>query len=215
MPEQRPRTLPLYPGQHTTIEYGYQVDDARWGPWFQRAVRLPTRRLSVELVFPAVLDPVVWGTETSTTAEVVPLRTPITRTEDGDRLVFSWATQDPPMGARYRLEWRFRARDDDVEQHRPELRTASDRMKAAGIVQHGEPILATTARPFDLPVEAARPTTSSTSCSPRCSGSANTTCSARAWPGGPADRHRPRRRRHRPTRPRRRTACAAQPARDQ
>lgn len=44
------------------------------------------------------------GTETSTTADAVPLRTPITRTEDGDRLVFSWATQDPPMGARYRLE---------------------------------------------------------------------------------------------------------------
>jgi hypothetical protein len=139
--------FPLYPGQHSTIEYGYQVDDGRWGPWFQRAVRLPTRRLSVELVFPAGLDPVVWGTETSTTAEAVPLRTPITRTEDGDRLVFSWATQDPPMGARYRLEWRFRARDDDIDQHRPDLRTASDRMKAAGIVQRGEPILATTAWP--------------------------------------------------------------------
>ncbi|GAA4231259.1 hypothetical protein GCM10022254_27950 [Actinomadura meridiana] len=125
--------FPLYPGQHSTIEYGYQVDDGRWGPWFQRAVRLPTRRLSVELVFPAELDPVVWGTETSTTAEAVPLRTPITRTEGGDRLVFSWATQDPPMGARYRLEWRFRARDGDADQPRPELRTASDRMKAAVI----------------------------------------------------------------------------------
>lgn len=147
--------FPLYPGQHSTIEYGYQVDDGRWGPWFQRAVRLPTRRLSVELVFPAELDPVVWGTETSTTAEAVPLRTPITRTVDGDRLMFSWATQDPPMGARYRLEWRFRARDDDADQPRLELRTASDRMKAAGIIQHGDPILATTARPFELPAEAA------------------------------------------------------------
>ncbi|MGH3242005.1 MAG: peptide deformylase [Spirillospora sp.] len=149
--------FPLYPGQRALLEYGYAVDDQRWGPWFQRAVRLPTRHLSVELVFPAVLDPVVWGTETSTTAEAVPLRTPIVRTvtdladAEGKQVVFSWATDDPPMGARYRLEWRFRARDADADQPRPELRTASDRMRAAGIVQHGDPILSGTARLFDLP----------------------------------------------------------------
>ncbi|WP_211258894.1 peptide deformylase [Spirillospora albida] len=57
------------------------------------------------------------------------------------------------MGTRYRLEWRFRARSDNDEQLRPELRTASDRMKAAGIVQHGDPILSRTARPFHLPSE--------------------------------------------------------------
>jgi transcriptional regulator with XRE-family HTH domain len=59
--------FPLYPGQSATISYSYTVDDGRWGPWFQRAVRLPTRRLSVDLMFPAALDPVVWGTETSRT----------------------------------------------------------------------------------------------------------------------------------------------------
>jgi peptide deformylase len=150
--------FPLYPGQRATVGYSYTVDDGRWGPWFQRAVRLPTRRLSVELVFPAVLDPVVWGTETSTTAEAVPLRTPVTRTgraaESGEEAVFSWATEAPPMGARYRLEWRFRARDDDVGHAGPQMRTASDRMKAAGIIQHGDPLLGDTARPFDLPAEA-------------------------------------------------------------
>jgi len=36
--------FPLYPGQHATLRYSYVVDDGRWGPWFQRAVRLPTRR---------------------------------------------------------------------------------------------------------------------------------------------------------------------------
>ncbi|MER5717530.1 hypothetical protein [Streptomyces sp. NPDC002132] len=40
-------------------------NDAKWGRWFQRAVRLPTERLEVDLAFPAALDPVVWGTETS------------------------------------------------------------------------------------------------------------------------------------------------------
>jgi peptide deformylase len=37
---------------------------------------------------------------------------------------------------------------------RPELRTVSDRMRAAGIVQEGDPVLLATARPLDLPAEA-------------------------------------------------------------
>jgi peptide deformylase len=147
--------FPLYPGQHATVSYSYVVDDGRWGPWFQRAVRLLTSHLSVDLIFPAALDPVVWGTETSTTAEAVPLRTPATRRDNGTDAVFSWATDDPLMGARYRLEWRFRARPDDGRESRPELRTASDRMKAAGIIQAGDPVLLVQAAPFVFPAEAA------------------------------------------------------------
>ena len=146
--------FPLYPGQTATISYSYTVDDGRWGPWFQRAVRLPTRRLSVDLVFPAALDPVVWGTETSATAEAIPLRTMPARTDHQSQAVFSWATSDPPVGARYRLEWRFRARPDDAREH-PELRTAADRMKAAGIIQDDDPVLYQQAAPFRLPHEAA------------------------------------------------------------
>ena len=146
--------FPLYPGQAATISYSYTVDDGRWGPWFQRAVRLRTRRLSVSLVFPAALDPVVWGTETSATAEAIPLRTKPDRTGRGTQAVFSWATSDPPVGARYRLEWRFRSRPGDSKEH-PELRTAADRMKAAGIVQAGDPVLHRQAAPFRLPGEAA------------------------------------------------------------
>jgi peptide deformylase len=145
--------FPLYPGQSAVISYSYTVDDGRWGPWFQRAVRLPTRRLSVSLVFPAALDPVVWGTETSATAEAVPLRTAPARADHGGQTVFSWATSDPPVGARYRLEWRFRSRPDDDKEH-PQLRTSADRMKAAGIVQDGDPVLLEQAEPFRLPDEA-------------------------------------------------------------
>ena len=43
--------FPLYPGESTWIEYAYTVSAEKWGPWFQRAVRLPTNRLSVRLVF--------------------------------------------------------------------------------------------------------------------------------------------------------------------
>lgn len=104
-------------------------------------------------MFPAALEPVVWGTETSATAEAIPLRTAPARAERGGKAVFSWSTRDPPVGARYRLEWRFRARPDDSKEH-PELRTAADRMKAAGIVWDGDPILHQKAAPFRLPEEA-------------------------------------------------------------
>jgi peptide deformylase len=145
--------FPLYPGQRATISYSYTVDDGRWGPWFQRAVRLPTRRLSVALVFPAPLDPVVWGTETSPTAEATPLRTMPARAIRDGNATFTWATSDPPVGARYRLEWRFRSRPDDSKEQ-PPVRTAAERMKEAGIVQDGDPVLRQRGTPFRLPAEA-------------------------------------------------------------
>lgn len=146
------RQFPLYPGGRATLEYSYQVDDSRWGPWFQRAVRHPTVGLSVDLTFPATAEPAVWGTETSTSAEAVPLRTPLTRHVHGDHVTFRWSADEPPLGARYRLGWAFPHTPDEPQ---PDLRTASDRMRAAGIVQHGDLILNRPAQPFDLPDEAA------------------------------------------------------------
>ncbi len=104
--------FPLYPGESVWIEYAYTVGDDKWGNWFQRAVRLPTEQLEVQLAFPATLDPVVWGTETSMTAEASPLRTPPVRSEDGELRQFTWITTTPALHARYRLEWRFRARTE-------------------------------------------------------------------------------------------------------
>ncbi|MGH3851672.1 MAG: helix-turn-helix domain-containing protein, partial [Pseudonocardiaceae bacterium] len=46
------RLFPLYPGESTWIEYTYTVRDDKWGNWFRRAVRLPTKHLSVRLDFP-------------------------------------------------------------------------------------------------------------------------------------------------------------------
>lgn len=45
--------FPLYPGESTWIEYEYTVRGEHLGNWFQRAVRLPTNKLSVCLDFPA------------------------------------------------------------------------------------------------------------------------------------------------------------------
>jgi peptide deformylase len=147
--------FPLYPGQRTTIEYSYEVGEDKWGTWFQRAVRLPTNRLTVRLDFPASLDPHVWGVETSLTASASPLRTPITQDYRGDRVVFEWATEDPPLNARYRLEWRFRARDAASPAEPPPDQEVhlGDRMAALGIVQRGAPVLNSAARHFDLPAQ--------------------------------------------------------------
>jgi len=147
--------FPLYPGETTWIDYSYSVSDDKWGPWFQRAVRLPTRHLNVRLDFPADLDPVVWGIETTMTAASFPFRTAIARTDDGDRRRFAWSTEDPPLHARYRLEWRLRACHRDDERDAASGTTApSQVMRGIGIVQEGDPILRRTALPFALPAEA-------------------------------------------------------------
>jgi peptide deformylase len=153
--------FPLYPGQRANIDYSYRVGVDKWGQWFQRAVRLPTRHLTVRLSFPIALGPVVWGVETSLSTEAVPLRTPIEQEVAGDRAIFSWATEAAQLHARYRLEWRFRSKpaDDRPPPSVPEPRSAppdtvsraSDRMRAVGIVQRGAEMLRVPARRFELP----------------------------------------------------------------
>jgi peptide deformylase/transcriptional regulator with XRE-family HTH domain len=152
--------FPLYPGQRATIEYAFTVGEDKWGHWFQRAVRLPTRRLSVHLDFPSELTPVVWGVETSMTAEAGPLKTPVTEVHDTGRTRFDWSTEDPQLNARFRLEWRFRNPEPGADGNRVirprqsmELRP-SERMKGVGIVQRGAPVLDRAARWFELPEQA-------------------------------------------------------------
>ncbi|SCL15323.1 peptide deformylase [Micromonospora rhizosphaerae] len=143
--------FPLYPRDRATIEYAYRVGREKWGPWFQRAVRLPTRHLAVRLDLPAELDPQVWGVETSLSAEEGPLRTQIQRHDEDGRARFDWATDDPPLNARYRMQWRFRTRPRDDE---PATSSgggrASDRMRGIGILQRGDDLLRQPARQFDL-----------------------------------------------------------------
>ena len=101
--------FPLYPDQRTWIHYAYTISHDKWGRWFQRTVRLPTRRLSVRFAFPTELRPMMWGTETSYTIGEIPLRTALQSAEMDAMTVFDWATEHPPLNARYRFEWRFRA----------------------------------------------------------------------------------------------------------
>lgn len=145
--------FPLYPGESTWIEYVYTVSADKWGPWWQRAVRLPTRRLSMTLDFPADLEPALWGMETSMTAESSAFRTPISRAEEGKRVLFAWSTEEPALHARYRVEWKFKANDGRGERNVETVSPAA-MMHSLGIIQEGDGLLAEAARRFDLPAEA-------------------------------------------------------------
>jgi len=145
--------FPLYPGETTWISYVYTVKARKWGPWWARAIRLPTRRLSMTMIFPARLQPTVWGIATSMAAEASPFRTPISRQQKDDQLVFTWSTDEPPLHARYRIEWKFKA-PDDGEATNMETMSPAERMRSLDIVQEGAPVLAEVARQFELPAEA-------------------------------------------------------------
>ncbi|WP_028802089.1 hypothetical protein [Streptomyces sp. 142MFCol3.1] len=47
--------------------------------------------------FLAVLDPLVWGTETLMTAEASPLPTPPVRSDEGELPQFTWITTTPEL----------------------------------------------------------------------------------------------------------------------
>lgn len=85
--------------------------------------------------------------ETSMSAEALPFRTPITRVDGEGRSRFAWSTDEPPLHARYRIEWRFRNEG-------PRAGKPSDLMAGLGIVQSGEAILRRGARAFSFPDEA-------------------------------------------------------------
>jgi hypothetical protein len=101
------RRFPLYAGRRATIDYGYRVPELKFGPWFQRAIRLPTRELAVELDFPLAIEPAVWGTVSSLTGEGVALGPAEHSRRAVDRSVYYWLIRSPALQARYRLEWRF------------------------------------------------------------------------------------------------------------
>src|SRR6185312_1436136 len=143
------------------ISYAYTVGEEKWGQWFQRAVRLPTRNLTVRLDFPVHFEPQVWGVETSLAAEV-PVRSPLERHNEGDRAIFEWSTDSPLLNARYRLEWRFRGPGAPsytevapAPAHTQNGRRASHQMRGIGIVQRGSDLLRQRARHFQLPREEA------------------------------------------------------------
>ncbi|MGI8648205.1 MAG: peptide deformylase [Mycobacteriales bacterium] len=148
--------FPIYPGKTSEIVYSFVVSDAKWGSWFERAIKVPTHRLAVVLKLPRANDPTVWGTETSMTADTVAIRNGIELEEEDQLRIFRWFTDRPELNARYRFQWRERtprARRLKVASDATEPPLPSVRMAEAGIVQRGKPILYKPAQPFTLPME--------------------------------------------------------------
>lgn len=146
--------FPLYPGDEASFEYSYSVGADKWGQWFQRAVRLPTRHLSVALDFPSELSPVVWGTETTMAADSLPLKTAIRHRTDGGRSSYHWSTDHPPLHARYRLEWNFTTAPHPPGAGTDGSSSPSATMRELGVVQVGDAALRRPARRYALPEEA-------------------------------------------------------------
>lgn len=194
--------FPLYPGESAWIEYRYAVSDYKWGHWFRRAVRLPTRRLSITLDFPGELEPAVWGLHTSMTAESMPFQTAIETRREHDRMLYSWATEDPPLHARYRLEWHFRNAGSSERSSRP---SPAETMTSLGSCSAVTPPCGASRARSTCPRKPTTPAASSRSCTRPRTGSPKPTPSARGW-GSPlpnwASSGRPRSSGHPPaTRP--------------
>jgi peptide deformylase len=103
----------------------------------------------VSIDLPADAAPEVWGTHTSMTGDDLALPTPVVVDHDGGRIRYSWSTDDPPLHARYTLQWRWSPAYDEP------MQTPSQAMADLGIVQDPSPILRGTARRFDFPADAA------------------------------------------------------------
>ncbi|MGB2571908.1 helix-turn-helix domain-containing protein [Micromonospora citrea] len=97
---------PLYPGQRTVIHYAYRVPVWKFGDWLQRDIRLPTRRLTVRLDFPAATRPTVWASETSFTSETTTAVTPFRQERQGV-VAYEWEVPRPRLRAQYRVHWRY------------------------------------------------------------------------------------------------------------
>jgi peptide deformylase len=142
--------FPLYPGDTTTIDYQYSVVADKWGQWWQRAIRVPTEKLSLELDFPASHDPMLWALQTTLSAERLPVQPPATRSLKGERVLYTWTADRPPLHARFRFEWRFRKDPGEAPSDLP----PSDQMRQLGIVQRSDPLLTQPCTQFELPAEA-------------------------------------------------------------
>jgi transcriptional regulator with XRE-family HTH domain len=106
--EPRGLPAPIYPERSATIECAYRVHATKWGNWFEREIRWPTERLSVQLRFPERLGvrlsgrEVTWGGDRTLPTEV--------RSVIRDGMTdYTWSTSVPPLTNQYRFDWNVAA----------------------------------------------------------------------------------------------------------
>lgn len=142
-------SFPLMQGQETTIRYRYSVPETKWGPWWQRAMRYRTLKLSLTLDFPLAREPRLSGRITGA-GSPRPFNREIPHEDEGDRRRFTWVIDGPPDDSRVRIDWRMKPLPEEVS----EALSPAEQMAEMGILQAEHPALQVAARPFELPGEA-------------------------------------------------------------
>jgi predicted phosphodiesterase len=94
-------------GESTVLDYSFTIDRERWGPYFERHIRRPTRRIECELVFPlgslGALELVANRHITDRT-----LGSELEVREAGGKQIWRWENDGPRLQSRYRFMWRFK-----------------------------------------------------------------------------------------------------------
>ncbi|HEX3731585.1 MAG TPA: peptide deformylase [Mycobacteriales bacterium] len=149
------RKFPIRPGATCEVVHSFTISDAKWGDWFEREVRLPTRYLTVVVKLPRSEDPAVWGTETSPTTDAAPIRGDIDVKDEEQSRVFRWSTNRPRLHTRYRLEWYREEPPQDTVSAAPTAVSgwSGPNMSTVGIVQRGSKALRGRATRFVLPAD--------------------------------------------------------------
>jgi hypothetical protein len=99
--------LPLYPAQRATVTYSYRLPERKHSLGFERDIRTSTWRLRVRLDFPASLEPVVWGQQTSLATESALPEPSRWQAEDASRVEFEWRLENPMLLTHFRFGWAF------------------------------------------------------------------------------------------------------------
>ena len=151
--ENAARPLPALPGRAGHHRVLVHRRRGQVGQWFQRAVRLPTRQLTVRLDFPADARPAGLGRgDLARPRRRCRCVRPSCGGRAGDRAIVRMGDRrarrsTPATG------WSggSAAQQPATDAAEPGGSRASDRMRAAGILQRGDDLLRQPARQFDLP----------------------------------------------------------------
>lgn len=97
----------LQPGATTTLTYGFHIIRDFWGPYFERHIRYPTKRIQCELDFPRGLVRRL-SLVRNRLITAVDMTDDLARDTKNGRNIYRWDLKRPPLRSRYRFMWTYR-----------------------------------------------------------------------------------------------------------
>jgi nucleoside phosphorylase len=101
--ESKRRKRYVMPGTSYKYEYKYHISCNLFGPYYERFVHFPTKKLSLNLIFPHSPTPDVWGYVRTEIGPNIPISPAIEVYENDSR--FSWESTNVIQGFSYALAW--------------------------------------------------------------------------------------------------------------